>query len=568
MAWDLSCPDWDARIRERRSLVPELPLVRSEADRAVQIFDRLRLPDVPGTPELADAAGEWSREIVAVLFGSWDGERRHVRELFELVPKKNAKTTIGAAIMLIAMLMNRRPRAEYLLVAPTQAISDLAYGQAEGMILADAELAKRFHLQPHIKRITYRGPVRSTLQVKTFDADILTGSKAIGVLIDELHLLGRIASAARVLGQLRGGLLPFPEAFIVMITTQSDEPPAGIFADELINARMIRDGRRPANGTLPILYELPTDIVTSGAWRDPACWPMVTPNIGRSIDIDRLNVDYANALEKGEGELRRWASQHLNIEIGLALRSDRWAGADYWETCGDCDLTLDRLLERSEVVVIGIDGGGLDDLLGLAVLGRETGTGDWLIWTHAYAHRIVLERRKAEVAPRLEQFAGDGDVSLVDTVGDDVMLLAEIVDQVDAAGKLPAENAIGVDVAGIGAIVDELSARGIEPPGAEHRRIVGISQGWKLNGAIKTLERKLAGRAVRHANAALMAWCVGNARVEPRGNAITITKQASGTGKIDPLMAVLNAVALMALNPDGQRSVYDDPQRADGFLVL
>ena len=34
-------------------------------------------------------------------------------------------------------------------------------------------------------------------------------------------------------------------------------------------------------------------------------------------------------------------------------------------------------------------------------------------------------------------------------------------------------------------------------------------------------------------------------------NAITITKQASGTAKIDPLMALFNAVSLMALNPAG-----------------
>jgi phage terminase large subunit-like protein len=46
----------------------------------------------------------------------------------------------------------------------------------------------------------------------------------------------------------------------------------------------------------------------------------------------------------------------------------------------------------------------------------------------------------------------------------------------------------------------------------------------------------------------LMAWAVANARVEPKGNAIVITKQASETAKIDPLMAAFNAVAWMSAN--------------------
>lgn len=50
----------------------------------------------------------------------------------------------------------------------------------------------------------------------------------------------------------------------------------------------------------------------------------------------------------------------------------------------------------------------------------------------------------------------------------------------------------------------------------------------------------------------MMAWSVGNAKVEPKGNAIAITKQAAGCAKIDPLMALFNATSLMALNPESQ----------------
>lgn len=119
-----------------------------------------------------------------------------------------------------------------------------------------------------------------------------------------------------------------------------------------------------------------------------------------------------------------------------------------------------------------------------------------------------------------------------------------VVEQVLASGLL---DKVGVDPAGIGAILDALLELGLE-----ESQVVGISQGWRLAGAIKTTERKVAAGELRHAGAPLMAWCVGNARIEPRANAIMVTKQASGTAKIDPLMALFNAAELLARAPEAQ----------------
>ncbi len=46
---------------------------------------------------------------------------------------------------------------------------------------------------------------------------------------------------------------------------------------------------------------------------------------------------------------------------------------------------------------------------------------------------------------------------------------------------------------------------------------------------------------------------MGVTPVEPKGNAILVTKQASGSAKIDPLMAAFNAIALMSTNPWSSR---------------
>ena len=542
--WDLSCKDWQSKIKSGKSLLPDLPLFKAEADKAVAIFNNLRLPDVPGQPFLRDVGGEWFREIVRALFGSYDAEKqeREIRELFLLVPKKNAKTTLGAALMLVAVLCSKRPRAEFLFVAPTQEIADLAFRQAVGMIEADEVLAKKFYIQEHIKKITYR-VTQSFLKVKSFDPKIVTGSKPSGVLLDELHVIAESSDADRVIGQLRGGLISQPEGFMVSITTQSERAPAGVFRSELIKARKVRDGELVAP-ILPVLYEFPKGV----DWKDQKNWHMVTPNNKRSITVERLYQDYEQADAAGEEELRRWASQHLNIEIGLALRSDRWAGAEFWENCAGNLGGLDDLIARSEVIDVGIDGGGLDDLLGLAVVGRCKTTRKWLHWGRAWAHPSVIERRKNE-AKRFKDFEKDGDLVLVDQIGDDITEISEIIYKIEDSGLL---DKIGVDPHGLGGILDGLINQGVSQD-----KIVGISQGWKLTGAIKTLERKLAECGVIHCNQPIMAWSVSNAKVEPRGNAVLITKQAAGSAKIDPLMAMLNAVSLMSLNPESQGS-FDD----------
>ncbi|MGF7053976.1 phage terminase large subunit-like protein [Bosea sp. OAE752] len=560
MDWSFAQPDWEQTLLAGRSLVPLLPLDAIEAERAAAIFNRLHLPDVPGQPTLGDAAGDWFRDIVRAIFGSLIGGIRMVPGVFVLVPKKNSKTTNGAALMLTALLMNDRPRAAFALFGPTQEIADIAFAAVAGMIDADPDLAKLLHVRDHLKTVVNR-VTQATLKVMTFDPKVATGGKFAGWLLDEMHLLGKVSYAQRVIGQLRGASVAVPESFGVIITTQSDEPPAGAFKTELDYARGVRDGRIAEGSILPVLYEFPEalQVAADKPWRKVENWPLVLPNIGRSVSLPVLERDYATAKEKGEEEERRWASQHLNIEIGLALHSNRWEGADHWERAGSKAATIEFILAECEVCTIGIDGGGLDDLLGLAVLGRHRVTKRWYHWGHAWADRGVKLLRK-EIAPRLEDFERDGDLTFVDIAetadgaNADVRGVADIVERIFKAGLLPEKAGIGVDAVGIAAILDELALREIPDD-----CIAAVPQGYRLSGVIKGAARKLKDGTLKHGARPMMAWCVGNCRSELRGSAVLVTKQASGTAKIDPMIALFNAFDLMSRNPEaaGGPSVYE-----------
>lgn len=542
MEWTTACLDWQDRILENEPIISLPPLFPAQAKSGLEIFKQLKIVDVLGSPTFGEVTREWVYDFVEQIFGSYDPEtgRRLIREYFMLISKKNTKSTIAAGVMMTALINNWRRSAEFLIISPTVEIANNSFYPARDMVKADEELSAIFQVQDHIRTITHR-QTGASLKVIAAEADTVGGKKATGVLIDELHLFGKRANAENMIREAIGGLASRPEGFVIYLTTQSDDPPAGVFRQKLQYARQVRDGIIKDKSFLPVIYEFPEEMIKKGEHRKKHNFYVTNPNLGASVDVEFLEREFDKAEVAGEESIRNFLSKHLNVEIGLSLRSDRWSGADFWEKQARDYIDLDYILENSDVVEIGIDGGGLDDLLGLAVVGRHTDTLDWMAWTHAWAHPSVLERRKGE-ASRFNDFSKEGDLTLVEKIGDDVAEVVEICVKVMESGLL---DRIGVDPHGLGGILDAL----IEAEISEEK-IVGISQGWKLQGAIKTAERRLAEGGITHSGQDMMNWCVGNAKVEPRGNAILITKQASGFAKIDPLMALFNAINLISLNPE------------------
>ncbi|RVJ03359.1 terminase large subunit [Sinorhizobium medicae] len=546
-----ACTDWWEKLQSGETPMAEVPLNKQRAAKALAFFNRLRLPDVTGNPPLSEACGDWFRDILCAFLASEDPEtqRRLVWELLCMVPKKNSKTTYVAALGLTALFMEEAPNRQMLIVAPSQNISERCFEQAQGMIRIDPKLSEVFKIQDHLKCIT-RTKTGTKLNVKTFDTSIVTGEIPVLTIIDELHELGKNAKATRVMQQIRGGGITKQRGQVLMITTQSDERPAGIWEVELKKARAIRDGKGGAAPImLPVLYEFPHEKqLDQEYWRDQKNWSYLLPNLGRSIDPQALIDDYENNGKVSKEAEQVWTSQHLNIEIGVGLGGDSWSGALHWSNCINDSLNgLDDLLARSEVCTIGIDWGGADDLAAIYVIGREKKTKRWLGWGKAWARPSVFEQRKS-IAPRLRQFEQDGDLIISATGEEQAASCAAICRRVADTGLLPETGGIGLDVAGVALLLDALEEERLEQP-----MVQAVAQGWKLQSAISSVPLKLEDRRFLHGDQPIMAWCVGNAKQTLRGSNYVVTKEVSGAAKIDLLMALFNAAMLMFLNPEAKR---------------
>lgn len=558
--WSTRSNDWQFKIVNGHPLTPCLPLFPSAAEVGMRVFKQLQIVDAGVT--FGDSR-PWILQFAEAIFGSYcdvpghpDEGRRLIKTFFMLIPKKNTKSTIAAGIMLTVLILNWRPEAEFLILSPTKEVADNSFKPIKAAIEADEELSALFHVQPHMRQITHR-QTGAVLKVVAADSATVSGKKASVVLVDELHEFGKMAKAEDMLVEATGGLMSRPEGFVIYLTTQSSDPPAGVFKKELAYARNVRDGKVDDPSYYPIIYEFPDEYL------DPKTkpylleknWHIVNPNLGVSVDLDTLRQKITKAGVDGEDSLQSVASKHLNIQIGLDLGADRWPGAEYWPDAAHSSAkTLDDLIERCEVITCGIDGGGLDDLLALTFTGRITGTLDhYLSWSHAWVVDKLLKTR-VEIAPRLRDFERDGDLTVIERVGDDARQMAKMVKRVNLTGLLAG---IGIDPAKIAALQAALVAEDViaaEDP--DPKFFVKVRQGWSLYGAMLNLERAMAEGRYTHCSQALVDWCVGNGKVVQRGNAMLVTKEVSGKAKIDPLMSSFNAMELMSYNPPARTGGY------------
>lgn len=320
----------------------ELARRRTQGSRVIKfIQDNCCHPDGPlvGQPLIID---RWWKNVILELFEVvWDEReqrwKRRYSEAYISVPKKNAKTTMLAAIGLYLLLADVDPNEPGALpdqsafvvsaAASEEQGANLLYGSAKTMCTLSPTLQQL--TQPFDKEILVPSLPRARMKNVTSKAGTNDGLNAKAILADELHEWK--GQRGRDLYQvLKGATGARPNGMTIAITT------AGYDQDSICYERY-EYGKKVESGEIddPGFYFKCAEAPEDADHRDPKVWGMANPLLGVSVlpsyIEDRVKRDPESVVRRYN--LNQWvAAENIWIPYGA------------WDACYEPSLGLDPTL--------------------------------------------------------------------------------------------------------------------------------------------------------------------------------------------------------------------------------
>jgi phage terminase large subunit-like protein len=461
----------------------------------------------------------WQVKIVRQLFKTQKGGRRQYRTCLLMLPRKNGKTELAAALAVYFLLFDGESGAEVYSAAADRDQAALVFNVAAQMIRNDAELDAACEIVDSQKRIVYR---RTASFYRAISAEAYSkhGFNASAVIYDELH-----AAPNRELWDVLATSQGARAQPMMMAITTAGYDRQSILWELYAHAKKVRETPSLDPSFLPIIYEAPAE----ADWTDENVWHQANPALGdfRSLEEMRIMCTRAQEIPAQENSFRRL---YLNQ---WTEQASRWIALAAWDACQTSPAPRTALIGRR--AYLGMDLSTTRDLTALvAVFPDDDGSG-FSVLAHFFIPADNIRQRVTRDRVPYDEWVRRGALEATPGNVVDYAAIERVLQEWSTAFRIVD---IGYDRHNATDLVTRLSRDGFT--------CVPIHQGFPgLSAPTKALEVAIMNRRLRHDGHPVLRWCLANAAVETNAEGdVRLSKRVS-TEKIDGAVALAMAVDRM-----------------------
>lgn len=486
----------------------------SQASRKVQIINQLTHTKGVFAGQSFHLRPWQEKRIIRPLFKTARDGRRIYRTCLLMMPRKNGKTELAAALALDGLLFDGERGAEVYSAASDKEQAGLVFAVAAQMIRNDAELYAQCEILDSQKRIVHRrsGSVYRAISAEAYSKH---GFNASRVIYDELH-----AAPNRELWDVLASSTGARDQPLIIAISTAGYDRHSILWELYAHAKNVLENPALDPSFLPIIFEAPPD----ADWKDERVWRACNPALGDFRSIEEMQIACARAAEipAQENTFRRL---YLNQWTEQAAR---WIALDAWDACYAGPQTW-----SGRPCFVGLDLSTTTDLTAMVGVYPDPDGAGFSVRAVGFLPGDRLRERSQRDRVPYEQWARDGALIVTEgNVIDYERIRAELHTWADDCEL----REIAYDPWNATDLVTRLSSQ-------DGLTCVPVRQGFaQLSAPTKSLEKAILSRALKHDGHPVLRWNIGNISVETDHAGNLRPSKKLSTARIDLAAALIMAI--------------------------
>jgi phage terminase large subunit-like protein len=497
--------------------------VECPGDRAIRFIEKLTLSDAYRGEKFK--LHPWQKNIVKRLYGTLKGDgRRQYKRLFLLIPRKNGKTALAAALAVYALLGSGKQGEQILVAAASRDQANSLFKKVVEMIRAAPSLDKRCKIRLGVKQIKVEATGNELIVLSSDGRQGHSYNPSL-VILDELHT----QKNTELYDSLTSGFGARPEPLTVLISTAGNDRESLVWK-QYDHAKKVLSGEKSDPTLLPVIFEAePTD-----DWTSPEVWAKANPGLGTFNSLEEMEEECTKAQNMAFYE-NTFKQVHLNLWVSSG---SKWMSMDKWYASNLPLLSLEEL--EGCRCWGGLDLSNKSDITAFSFLFELPDETYQILPTFWIPEDYAAERDRRGETTYLP-WAEDGYINL--TAGERMDFKA-VEQRIEELCDRFQPEAIRYDPWGAEMLAGHLFDKGYP--------VQEMAQTFKMvNESTHYLDWLIGEGRIRHGSNPVMDWMVGNATVAHAkwDKQVIRLDKTNSHDKIDGVATMVMTVAAATLGP-------------------